>query len=93
MQNITSATTTVLNLIGEGDGNVRLKIVNNHTAESKVSVFLNDGVSDFFIIKNLIIPTAAAVVLDDMAYDSDAFSLKLQTHSSTTSITTTRLRK
>ena len=88
MQNITSATTTVLNIIGEGNGSKRLKIVNNHTAESKVSVFLEDSLgADFFIIKNLIIPTAVAVILDDMEFDKDEFSLKIQTHSTTTSIT------
>jgi hypothetical protein len=92
MQNITSATTTVLNVIGEGDGNIKLKVVNNHTADSQISAWLNDGTSDFYIIKNLVMPTATAVVLDDMKYDSDVFSLKLQTHSATTSITITTLR-
>ena len=87
MQNITSATTTTLIEKQKGNGNVgSMKIVNNHSGDSQISVWVTDDTTDFYLIKNLVIPTATAFVLDGVYFNIDTQSLKIQTHSGTTDI-------
>ena len=87
MQNITTATTTTLIEKETSNGNVgSMRIVNNHTAESQVSVWITDDTTDFYFIKNLVIPTATAFILEGVYLDINIQSLKIQTHSGTTDI-------
>ena len=87
MQNITSATTTTLIEKEIGNGSVgSMRIVNNHSDDSQISVWITDDTTDFYLIKNLIIPTAAAFILDGVYFNIDFQSLKIQTHSGTTDI-------
>ena len=87
MQNITSATTTTLIEKEIGNGNVgSMRIVNNHTADSQISVWVTDDTTDFYLIKLLVIPAATAFVLDGIYFDINFQSLKIQTHSATTDI-------
>ena len=82
MQNITSATTTTLIEKEKGNGKVgSMRIVNNHSGDSQVSVWITDDTTDFYLIKNLVIPTATAFVLDGVYFDNNEQSLKIQTHS------------
>lgn len=87
MQNITTQTTTTLIEKETSNGSVgKIRIMNNHSAESQVSVYITDGTNDFYFIKNLVIPTAAGFVVDGVYFDEDIYSLKIQTHSGTTDI-------
>ena len=87
MQNITSATTTTLIAKGTSHGNVgSMRIVNNHSGDSQISVWVTDDTTDFYLIKNLVMPTATAFILDGVYFDIDFQSLKIQTHSGTTNI-------
>jgi hypothetical protein len=87
MQNITSATTTTLIEKGTGHGSVgSMRIVNNHSGDSQVSVWITDDTTDLYLIKNLVMPTATAFVLDGIYFDIDFQSLKIQTHSATTDV-------
>jgi len=87
MENITSATTTTLITKEAGNGNVgSMRIVNNHTADSKVSIWITDDTTDFYLKKNLVMPTATAFILDGVYFDVNEQSLKIQTHSATTDI-------
>jgi len=87
MENITTATTTVLTpqTLGE-NGKYNLRITNNHTDTQTISLFLNDGTSDFYIIKELVMPVATAVEIP-VSFEPLEYSCKLQTHSATTNIT------
>ena len=52
MQNITSATTTTLIEKEKGNGNVgSMRIVNNHSGDSQISVWITDDTTDFYLIK------------------------------------------
>jgi len=87
MQNITSATTTTLITKGAGNGSIgSMKVVNNHTGDSQVSIWVTDDTTDFYLIKNLVMPTATAFILDGVYFDVNEQSLKIQTHSVTTDI-------
>ena len=88
-KNITSATTTTLNDIGVGNGNYKLKITNNQAANQTVTVQLLDTKSPpnvFYVVKNLVMPEATSVVLDDMMYDTTFYSAQIVT-TGTTNIT------
>ena len=98
--NITSATTTSVTTPGVGNGDFELRITNNHTSESVVSVYITDGTSDFYLIKNLAIPPSAAVLIDNTMHQTQnslaeggGMQLKIQTHSSTTNITIIQIQK
>ena len=55
MQNITSATTTTLIEKEKGNGNVgSMRIVNNHSGDSQISVWITDDTTDFYLIKKFI---------------------------------------
>jgi|18_taG_2_1085343.scaffolds.fasta_scaffold176328_2 hypothetical protein len=87
MQNIITATTTTLIEKEAQNGDVgKIRIMNNHSAESQVSVWITDDTDDYYYIKNLVIPTAAGFVIDGVYFDADVYSLKIQTHSGTTDI-------
>jgi len=87
MQNITSATTTILVEKEEASGEVgSVRVVNNHSGDSQISLFSTDETTSFYFIKNLVMPTATAFVVDGIYFDSDYQSLKIQTHSATTDI-------
>jgi len=87
MQNITTQTTTTLITKEIGNGRVgSMKVANNHSADSQISVWVTDDTTDFYLIKNLVMPTATAFVLDGIYFDIDSQSLKIQTHSATTNI-------
>ena len=94
MQNITEQTTTVLTPQTLGSfSNYDLRVTNNHSAEQKISVFLNDGTNDFYIIKELVIPVATAVIIENISFEPSEYSCKLQTHSATTNITIIKLSR
>jgi len=87
MQNITTATTTTLIEKEDQNGDVgKIRIMNNHSADSQISVWITDDTDDYYYIKNLVIPTAAGFVIDGVYFDADVYSLKMQTHSGTTDI-------
>ena len=87
MQNITSATTTTLITKGTSNGDVgSMRIVNNHTGSSQVSVWITDDTTDFYLIKLLVIPAATAFILEGVYLDINYQSLKIQTHSATTDV-------
>ena len=94
MENITTQTTTTLTpqLLGE-NGSYDLYVSNNHTDTQTISLFLNDGTSDFYIIKELVIPVATAVLLEDFGFEPSQYCCKLQTHSATTNITIRKISK
>ena len=91
--NITTATTTVLNTIGNGNGNVRIRIANNGSAAVTISLLLRDGIpttnathTDYYVIKNLVIPVATTALFEDIDYNPDDYSLCVVT-TGTTNIT------
>ena len=87
MQNITTQTTTTLIEKGTSNGSVgSMRIVNNHSGDSQISVWITDDTTDFYFIKNLVIPTAVAFILEGVYLDVNEQSLKIQTHSGTTDI-------
>jgi hypothetical protein len=89
-RNISAQTITTLTSPGVGGGDFKLRISNNHTSDCLVSVWLYDGTTDFYFIKNLVMPTATAVTLDtrhSVGELTEGFGLKVQTHSATTNIT------
>jgi len=87
MQNITSATTTTLIEKENGDGRVgSVRVTNNHSGDSQISMWVTDDTTDFYFTKNLVMPTATAFVIDGIYFDIDFQSLKIQTHSATTDI-------
>ena len=89
--NVTSATTTTLNAIGVGNGSYKLKITNNLAANQTVTVQLVDSDSNiFYVIKNLVMPEATSVVIDNMMYDSTFYSAQVIT-TGTTNITITQI--
>ena len=88
MQNITTATTTTLIEKATSNGDVgKIRITNNHSAESQISVWITDDTNDFYYIKNLVIPTAAGYIVEGVYFNEDVYSLKIQTHSATTDLT------
>ena len=88
MLNITTQTTTTLIEKEAQNGNVgNIRITNNHSGDSQVSVWITDDTNDFYYIKNLVIPTAAGYIVEGVYFNEDVYSLKIQTHSGTTDIT------
>lgn len=77
--NITLATTTTLTPKAKGKGSVRsIHITNNSTYEATATIFIDDGTDQFYFIKNLVIPTGVAVLLDDsIPFDSTTYNLKI----------------
>ena len=88
MLNITTQTTTTLIEKEAQNGNVgNIRITNNHSGDSQVSVWITDDTNDFYYIKNLVIPTATVFIVEGVYFDADAYALKIQTHSATTDLT------
>ena len=91
MQNITSATITTLIPQSTGEfartASAVVRVTNNHGGEQNISVFLDDGTNQFYLIKNIVIPVAFAFTLDPLSFETDEYALKIETHTSTTNIT------
>ena len=49
-------------------------------------MWITDDTTDFYLAKNLVMPTATAFVLEGIYFDIDFNSLKIQTHSATTDV-------
>ena len=80
LQNVTTATTTVLNVLGEGNGDVKIRITNNQAADQTVSVQFRDGDdNEYSLIRSLVMPAATAIILDDMRYDVTLYSCEVVT--------------
>jgi len=77
--NITTATTTTLTLKASGRGGVsRVQISNNSVNEATVSLFLDDGTNQHYFVKNVVIPTGVALLLNDsIPFDSLVYELKI----------------
>ena len=90
--NITSATTTTLYAkpTEAGEGLLipkALYISNNHTADCSITLYIDDGTVQYYIVTRLIIPTGTAVEIHNISFDEEICDLKLTTNSSTTDIT------
>lgn len=59
-----------------------MTLCNIHSAEARVTVFLSNSTDNWYIIKDVVIPIGATLVLesDELDYDGDIFNLyvKLQ---------------
>ena len=79
-QNVTSATTTTLieqNKQRSG-GVEHIQITNNSASDAIVSVYLDDGTDQFYYIKELVMPTATAFVLNEnISFSSLTYALKV----------------
>jgi hypothetical protein len=77
--NISSATTTTLTPKAKGKGSIHsIYISNNSTNDATVSVYVDDDTNQYYFIKNLTVPNATAVVLDEsIPFDSEIYVLKI----------------
>ena len=93
MQNITTQTETTLIQKESGEsGELGLKIVNNHTASSTISLWISEDTTKYYHIKSLVMPTATAFIINDISLDPETQSLILKTESATTDITVFKIR-
>ena len=85
--NISSATTTALNTLGEGLGGFHLRITNNQAANQTITLQLKDSSATiYYIIKDLVMPAATAVMFEDIRFDVNEHTFEIVT-TGTTSIT------
>ena len=74
------ATTTLISKGGTVSGRINKILISNfsdNAADATVNVILNDGTTDFYIIKNAAIPKGVTLILDDnVSFDSSKFTLK-----------------
>jgi hypothetical protein len=77
--NITTATSTTLTLKSAGKGGVsRVQISNNSSSEATISLFLDNGTNQHYFVKNVVIPTGVALLLNDsIPFDSLVYELKI----------------
>ncbi len=77
--NITTATTTTLTSSKAGKGNITNVYTSNNSAnDATVSVFLDDGTNQNYFIKNVVIPSGVALLLNDsIPFDALLFQLKI----------------
>ena len=81
-KNITSATTTTLiTKGGSNSGGIRkILITNNHaTNTTRVRLYIDDGSTEFNIVKTNIPPMVSLVLEDNLGFDSSIYDLKLET--------------
>ena len=74
------ATTPLINKGEAVSGNIDQILVSNfsdNAADARLDLILNDGSTDYYIIKNCMIPKGVTLIIDDnIHFDSSAFSLK-----------------
>ena len=62
-------------------GNVNKILISNfsdNAAAARVDLILNDGTTDFYIIKNCLIPKGVTLVLEDnVSFNSEDYTLKM----------------
>ena len=81
-KNITSATTTTLITKGRSNsgGIHKILIANNHaTNTTRVRLYIDDGSTEFNIVKTNIQPMVSLVLEDNLVFDSSIYDLKLET--------------
>tara|TARA_R100000458_G_C8048526_1_gene96721 strand:- start:218 stop:499 length:282 start_codon:yes stop_codon:yes gene_type:complete len=62
-----------------------LEICNTHAANAAVvGVYYTDGTDSFYKIKSVTIPVGATLVLEDVAFDNEVYSLMIELGSSQT---------
>ena len=84
---ISSATTTALNTLGEGRGHFNLRITNNQAANQTITLQLKDSSATvYYIIKDLVMPAATAVMFEDITFDVNEHTFEIVT-TGTTNIT------
>ena len=80
-KNITSATTTTLiTKGGSTKGNIRKILISNNSSNNAtdVSVNLYDGTNVFYLIRDIVIPSKVALVLEDnVSFDSKVYNLRI----------------
>lgn len=78
-KNITTATTTTLTQLSQNVGNIKKIVVTNKSAnEATVSVFLDDGTSQFHLANGVKIPDNVGLVLEDLVgFESLQYQLKI----------------
>tara|TARA_R110002167_G_scaffold86698_2_gene234562 strand:- start:14416 stop:14706 length:291 start_codon:yes stop_codon:yes gene_type:complete len=84
------ATTTLIEKGKQISGGIsKILISNTHdTSVCKVGVFFYDGTLSHYVVKGLVIPVGASVVLEDnLAFNADIYDLKITTTDSTLSVT------
>lgn len=87
--NITTATTTTLTKKSQGKGSITsVSISNNSVNESTVSLFLDSGTSQFYFIKNVVIPSGVSLLINDnVPFDSLVYELKITNSGTSPDIT------
>jgi len=87
--NITTATTTTLTQKSQGKGSITsVSISNNSVNESTVSLFLDSGTSQFYFIKNVVIPSGVSLLINDnIPFDSLVYELKITNSGTSPDIT------
>lgn len=77
--NITTATTTTLTSKAQGKGAVSSVYISNNSAnQATVSVYIDDATTQHYFIKNVVIPTATSLLLNDsIPFDSLTYQLKI----------------
>lgn len=76
---VSAATTTITTVQKPNKGNIsKMLIANKSVNQATVSVFLDNGATRYFFIKDVTIPAGVSLVLDDvMAFDSTVYQLKI----------------
>tara|TARA_R100001443_G_C3240635_1_gene150671 strand:+ start:256 stop:549 length:294 start_codon:yes stop_codon:yes gene_type:complete len=79
--NITAATTTttLLQAGTQDTGRIsKIHISNNDSSSEDISVYLHDGSSSFYFIKDLTLPANTSFLLEDcLSFDVEKYTLKI----------------
>ena len=77
-KNITTATTTALSTANAVTSVSKISISNNSANEATVSVYIEEGSNEYYLCKNVKIPTGVALVLDDnISFPNISHTLKI----------------
>ena len=85
LTNITSATTTTLIDFDSHRGNISTIQISNNNSSNPVTIdlYLHDGTvsNDAYIIKNVVIPSGVALLLNEspISFNTDVLALKITT--------------
>lgn len=79
---ITETITTLIEKDKQVSGGITKILISNNspTTACDVSVFLDDGVSEYYIVKAIEMPIATSLVLEDnLAFNANVYDLKITT--------------
>ena len=75
------ATTTLISQNSTTSGNINKILISNfsdNAVDARVDIILNDGSTDFYIVKNCMIPKGATLILEDnISFDVGNYTLKM----------------